>query len=36
MNVGITNEAEATRERLLSLVRDNSSMTVKQMDPSWA
>lgn len=31
MNVGITNEAEATRERLLSLVRDNSSMTVKQM-----
>ena len=31
MNVGITNEAEATRERLLSLVRDNSSMTVRQM-----
>lgn len=31
INVGITNEAEAMRERLLSLVRDNPNMTVKQM-----
>lgn len=31
INVGITNEAEAMREQLLSLVHDNPSMTVKQM-----
>lgn len=31
INVGITNRAEKMRERLLSLVLDNPSMTVKQM-----
>lgn len=31
INVGITNEAEAMLERLLLLVRENPSMTIKQM-----
>ena len=31
INVGITNEAEAMRERLLLLVSENPSITVKQM-----